>query len=93
MKERLIDADALREKWLCLQGHDFSPSSFVYSIDNAPTVDAVPLDFINQKIVELHSCANQHFNDGNEMLATCVLETIRLLGSILKEWRGKERRC
>lgn len=38
---RLIDADALREKWLCLQGHDFSPSSFVYSIDNAPTVDAV----------------------------------------------------
>ena len=41
MKERLIDADALREKWLCLQGHDFSPSSFVYSIDNAPTVDAV----------------------------------------------------
>ena len=38
---RLIDADALREKWLCLQGHDFSPSSFVYSIDNAPTIDAV----------------------------------------------------
>ena len=38
---RYIDADALREKWLCLQGHDFSPSSFVYSIDNAPTVDAV----------------------------------------------------
>ena len=40
---RYIDADALREKWLCLQGHDFSPSSFVYSIDNAPTVDAVPV--------------------------------------------------
>ncbi len=43
MKQRLIDANALREKWLCLQGHDFSPSSFVYSIDNAPTVDAVPV--------------------------------------------------
>ena len=40
---RYIDADALREKWLCLQGHDFSPSSFVYSIDNAPIVDAVPV--------------------------------------------------
>lgn len=40
---RYIDANALREKWLCLQGHDFSPSSFVYSIDNAPTVDAVPV--------------------------------------------------
>ncbi len=38
---RYIDADALCEKWLCLQEHDFSPSSFVYSIDNAPTVDAV----------------------------------------------------
>ena len=40
---RPIDAEALREKWLCLQGHDFSPSSFVYSIDNAPTVDVVPV--------------------------------------------------
>lgn len=40
---RYIDADALREKWLCLQGHDFSPSSFVYSIDNESTVDAVPV--------------------------------------------------
>ena len=38
---RYIDADALREKWLCLQGHDFSPSSFVHAIDNEPTVDAV----------------------------------------------------
>lgn len=43
MEKRLIDANALREKWLCLQGHDFSPSSFVYSIDNEPTVDAVPV--------------------------------------------------
>ncbi len=57
-----------------------------------PTVDAVPVDFINQKIVELQSCANQHFNDGHEILATCVWETIRLLGSFLKEWRGKEIR-
>ena len=38
---RLIDADALREIWVSLQGHDFEPSSFVYSIDNAPTIDAV----------------------------------------------------
>ena len=35
---RLIDADALREIWVCQQGHDFEPSSFVHSIDNAPTV-------------------------------------------------------
>lgn len=46
MEQRLIDADALREKWLCLQGHDFSPSSFVYSIDNESTVDAVPVEWI-----------------------------------------------
>ena len=36
---RLIDADALREIWVCLPGHDFEPSSFVYSIDIAPTVE------------------------------------------------------
>lgn len=36
---RLIDADALRETWVCQPGHDFEPSSFVYSIDNAPTVE------------------------------------------------------
>ena len=36
---RLIDADALREIWVCQPGHDFEPSSFVYSIDNAPTVE------------------------------------------------------
>lgn len=54
MKQRLIDADALREQWLCLQGHDFSPSSFVYSIDNAPTVDAVP-------VVRCGKCANRKY--------------------------------
>ena len=64
----------------------------LHAIENQPTVDAVPVDFINQKIVELQSCASQHFDDGNEMLATCVLETIRLLGSFLKECRGKEKR-
>lgn len=36
---RPIDADALREIWVCQPGHDFEPSSFVYSIDNAPTVE------------------------------------------------------
>ena len=53
---RYIDADALREKWLCLQGHDFSPSSFVYSIDNAPTVDAVP-------VVRCGECGHYHSED------------------------------
>jgi len=41
---RFIDADALREQWLCLEGNDFKASDFVYSIDEQPTVDAVPLD-------------------------------------------------
>ena len=36
---RLIDADALRENWLSLVGHDYEPSSFVRSIDDAPTVE------------------------------------------------------
>ena len=56
MEQRLIDANALREKWLCLQGHDFSPSNFVYSIDNAPTVDAVPVRCKNCKHHEV--CKN-----------------------------------
>lgn len=36
---RLIDADALREQWLCLEGNDFKASDFVYSIDEQPTVE------------------------------------------------------
>ena len=40
--KRLIDADALREQWLCLEGNDFKASDFVYSIDEQPTVDAEP---------------------------------------------------
>lgn len=88
---RYIDADALkRKKRHSTEFHENVVA--VAEIDWMPTVDAVPVDFINQKIVELQSCASQHFDDGNEILATCVLETIRLLGSILKEWRGKEKR-
>ena len=37
---RLIDADALRESWVCQPGHDFEPSAFVYSIDLQPTIPA-----------------------------------------------------
>ena len=37
---RLIDADALRESWVCQPGHDFEPSAFVYSIDLQPTIAA-----------------------------------------------------
>ena len=37
---RLIDADALRELWVCQPGHDFEPSAFVYSIDLQPTIPA-----------------------------------------------------
>ena len=39
---RLIDADALCEKWLCLIG-DFKASDFVYAIDIAPTIEAKPI--------------------------------------------------
>jgi hypothetical protein len=39
---RYIDADALREQWLCLIG-DFKASDFVYSIDIAPPIDAEPV--------------------------------------------------
>lgn len=75
-----------------LEGYRDGLHQAAKELSTAPTIDAVPVDFINQKIVELQSCANQHFDDGNEILATCVLETIRLLGSFLKEWRGKEKR-
>jgi hypothetical protein len=65
----------------------------IHAVENQPTVDAVPVDFINKKIVELQSCAYQHFNDGHEILATCVLETIRLLGSFLKEFTHADWFC
>lgn len=92
MEQRLIDADALKKRVSELIVPDWTRTLIRSWLDSEPTVDAVPVDFINQKIVELQSCASQHFNDGNEMLATCVCETIRLLGSFLKEWRGKEKR-
>lgn len=96
MEKRLIDADAIFDKveanYRMSEGVQHTcEREFLNLIADAPTVDAVPVDFINQKIVELQSCANQHFNDGHEVLATCVWETIRLLGSFLKEWRGKEQ--
>lgn len=98
MGQRLIDANALLDTTehlaqVCFgQGQCYCErTKFQQLIKKQPTVDAVPVDFINQKIVELQSCASQHFDDGHEMLATCVLETIRLLGSFLKEWRGKEK--
>ena len=88
---RYIDADELKRNHMFYHEIDNRSYAEERDIDDTPTVDAVPVDFINQKIVELQSCASQHFDDGHEMLATCVLETIRLLGSFLKEWRGKEK--
>lgn len=91
---RLIDADALKKAFCNHCDGDepcTEPCVDIGLIETAPTIDAVPADFINQKIVELQSCAVQHFDDGHEILATCVCETIRLLGSFLKEWRGKEK--
>lgn len=74
---RYIDADALREKWLCLQGHDFSPSSFVYSIDNAPTVDAVP-------VVRCKDCVNwdEEYSSGRKSLGN--------YRCICHEWSNEE---
>lgn len=99
---RYIDADALKEdlkekrdyldtNTAVGRGEYIAINKALTMVDEQPTVDAVPVDFINQKIVELQSCAIQHFDDGHEILATCVWETIRLLGSFLKEWRGKEK--
>ena len=51
---RMIDADALRETWVCQPGHDFEPSSFVYSIDNAPTVEpASPWHRVEEEMPDL----------------------------------------
>ena len=40
---RTIDADALREQWLSVIGNDFKASDFVRTIDEQPTIDAVPV--------------------------------------------------
>lgn len=50
---RLINADALREQWLCLEGNDFKASDFVYSIDEQPTVDAVPMSAVRKAAKKL----------------------------------------
>lgn len=66
---RLIDADALREIWVCQPGHDFEPSSFVYSIDNAPTVEpASPWHSVEDGLPPKATWALTVATDGNVKL-------------------------
>ena len=41
--KRPIDANVLRETWLCLEGKDFQALDFVHSIDAQPTIAAEPV--------------------------------------------------
>ena len=81
---RLIDADAQREKWLCLIG-DFKASDFVYSIDIAPTIDAVPVVMIEGRINDLKKMLIDI--DSDEVDNIWVLRTkIDALTELLEMW-------
>ena len=83
---RLINADALIEKWLCLQGHDFSPSSFVYSIDYAPTVDAVPVVHGEWVYKNRHRKSYRRYTGVDDFGETHTI-------TVLHETDGKEPYC
>ena len=89
---RLIDADALKRAF-CNHCDGEQPCTEpcvdIWLIETAPTIDAVPVDYINQKIIELDETACRLLDDGRELMAAVVFDTVRLLGNVLKEWRAK----
>lgn len=86
---RLIDADALKIR-------DISPSYWQvvdgvteYDIEKAPTVDAVPVSFINEQIEKLQGLADYEFIESGGYLGECNHE-LRALQDLLKHWAERK---
>ena len=83
---RLIDADALRDNWLCLIGDDFKASDFVRAIDEQPTAEAIPIEFIDKRIVELTKLGAHVFTANGGYVSSVDFRRYEL-EEIIKIWR------
>jgi hypothetical protein len=46
---RLIDADDFRDDWRW-QGQEYSPQDIIEEIDDAPTIEAIPISYLDEEI-------------------------------------------
>lgn len=81
---RLIDADALIKK---LGIGDF-PIRLTYEINHAPTVDAIPIDFIEKKIDAIRQYVEKHGGeiDIEEFIDGLISKAVAY-ERLIEEWR------
>lgn len=107
---RLIDADKLKrtEGMFQYQINDafdrLSASAYRFEdVENAPTVEAIPVEWLEQHIKELDTelqslysrfCSQEDSKEKNEALLRCVeiSPMLRAYETVLSEWR-KENGC
>ena len=77
---RLIDADALKQKWL-FRGNDGRP--YRDEIDSMPTIEAVPVKFIDEVIEYLTKCRDYAIHEETK---TAWDEQRQTLIMLLHEW-------
>lgn len=91
---RYIDADALRERWVCLIGDDFKASDFVYAVDEAPTIEAVPVSYIEKHIEDNYRLADEirakRLYDVANSIARYAAQIKLFLDGWYEEQRGEE---
>ena len=80
---RLIDADALLKH---RTDHDMISTHLIY---NAPTVEAIPVSFINEQIEKLQGIADYEFIESGGYLGECNHE-LRALQDLLKHWAERK---
>ena len=80
---RLIDADRLLQGY---EDHDFIDTHIVW---NAPTVDAIPVSFINEQIENLQGIADYEFIASGGYVGACNHE-LGALQDLLKHWAERK---
>ena len=80
---RMIDADRLLQGY---EDHDFIDTHIIW---NAPTVDAIPVSFINEQIENLQGIADYEFIESGGYLGECNHE-LRALQDLLKHWAERK---
>ena len=68
---RLIDADALEQK--CMYIDDF-PAVLELDIDNAPTIDAIPVEWLDWRIMNAKYNGIKEAADAFEFILKCWKE-------------------
>ena len=96
---RLIDADALhnelsaKQKWV-VRREDKHNEGYTYdqvhfAIDDAPTVDAVPVSFIQKRMDELKDIADYEFIENGGYVGSMSYQ-VHELEQLLKAWAERK---